>query len=377
MSSSSTPAIPVTLLCAYLHSRRRETRSTHEQHVAFMEAIHIRHLKPIPNTFLPQSRLSPSFPPPAVRFTNPAHTSLANDEKEFFRATHLSFTEFTLLHTYLHNSLLRSRKHSDTIPNHPTRLTTTDQLLLWLFYLCGDRTSQLIMHFDYLSASTIFRYIDHVSWCMNDILDECIRWPTPEERRSLYGMMSVHEHAIAVLDGTHCRLQAPGEYNNIFFSGYKHMHSQNYLVCVDYMGMITYVQGPYQGRPNDRDCYNNCLLSEKSAEYLSEDEQILADGGFVGGPGLLVPIHKDTYNQPMDEDARQGMMNYNKEFTANRLIVEDVFGWLKERACVLNTAWARRVNKQGPVFKAACKLHNFIRMMRIDYALQQCDPAPD
>ena len=91
----------------------------------------------------------------------------------------------------------------------------------------------------------------------------------------------------------------------------------------------------------------------------------------MGGPGLLVPIHQDTYSQPMDEQAREGMMDYNQEFTANRLIVEDVFGWLKERACVLNRAWARHRDRQGPIFNAACKLHNFSRMIRIDYALQR------
>ena len=204
---------------------------------------------------------------------------------------------------------------------------------------------------------------------MNEMLDECIAWPSPEERQSLYGMMSVHQHAIAVLDGTHCRLQAPKDCNNLFFSGYKHMHTQNYLVCVDYLGMVRYVEGPWEGRPNDRACYNECKLNTQQAEFVSGDEKILADGGFVGGPGLLVPIHQDTYSQPLTERARQGMMNYNEEFTANRLIVEDVFGWLKERACVLNSAWARHREKQETVFYAACKLHNFTRMIRIDYAL--------
>ena len=371
MASLPDSTASVELLYTYIQSRRRPVLSTHEHHVAFMEATHLRHLSPIPDSFLLRCGLSPSYPPPAVRFTSAAHTALASVEEEFFRATHLNFTEFTLLHTYLHTSLLRSRKHTDTHPGRSTRLTTADQLLLWLFYLCGDRTSQLIIHFGYLNQSTIFRYIDHVTWCMNDMLDECIAWPTAEEKQSLYGMMSVHQHAIAVLDGTHCRLQAPRDCNNLFFSGYKHMHTQNYLVCVDYLGMVRYIEGPWEGRPNDRACYNECKLSKQQAEFLSGEERILADGGFVGGPGLLVPIHQDTYSQPMDEQAREGMMDYNQEFTANRLIVEDVFGWLKERACVLNRAWARHRDRQGPIFYAACKLHNFSRMIRIDYALQR------
>ena len=125
-----------------------------------------------------------------------------------------------------------------------------------------------------------------------------------EEEQRLYGMMSVHEHAIAVLDGTHCRLQAPQDANNLFFSGYKHMHSQNYLVCVDYLGMVRHVEGPSEGRLNDRACYNECKLSLQQTEFLSGDQRVLADGGFVGGPSVLVPIHQDTYSQPMEEHAR-------------------------------------------------------------------------
>jgi len=371
MSSPTEHRFPLHLLYSYIHSHHRQALSTHEHHVAFMEAAHLRHLLPVPDSFLAQCRLAPSFPPPAVRFTNPAHVTLASEEKEFFRATHLNFTEFTLLHTYLHARLLRSRKNPDVVPRHPQSLTTADQLLLWLFFLCGDRTSQLTLHFASLHPTTIFRFVDHVSRCVNEVLGECVAWPTPEEKQSLYGMMSVHERAIAVLDGTHCRLEAPQDCNNLFFSGYKHMHSQNYLVCVDYLGMVRYIEGPWEGRPNDRACYNESKLSVEQAEFVSGDEQILADGGFVGGAGLLVPIHQDTLNNKQSEEARRGMQNYNEEFTANRLIVEDVFGWLKERACVLNKAWKRHRDRQGPTFYAACKLHNFLRMIRIDYALQQ------
>ena len=371
-------AIPIVLLYAYWHQRRRAELTSHEQNVANIEAIHIRHLQHAPDSFLSQCRLTPTFPPPIVRFSNQAHIMLATDEEEFRRATYLSVAEFTLFHTYLHHKLLSSHNHhpstSEHLHNMPTELTTADQLLLWLFHLCGDRTSQLIMHFQGLQPSTIFRYLDHVSWCINEALDECIAWPTASEREALYGMMSVHEHAVAVLDGTHCEVQAPTHLDNLHYSGYKHKHTQNYLCYVDYMGMVIKVEGPWAGRPNDRACYNISDFKRNQSNFLTGDEQVLADGGFIGGPGLLVPIHADTYDQPgLDEQARHGMMKYNEEFTANRLIVEDVFGWLKARACIFSQPWARKLDKQGALFKAACRLHNFARLIRIDYALHRYD----
>ena len=287
----------------------------------------------------------------------------------------MSLAEFTLLHTYLHDSLLQTRTHRKTESPHlhpmPTHLTTSDQLLLWLFHLAADRTSQLALYFGHLHPSTILRYIDHVSYCINDVLATSISWPTASERLLLHGMMSVNGSAVAVLDGTHCQVQAPSEYNNTYYSGYKHKHTQNYLVCVNYMGMILSVDGPHPGRMNDRAVYNLSDLCLNPGKYLSGDEVILADGGFIGGPGLSVPIHMDTYNRATDESTRRVMMEFNNEFTANRLIVEDVFGWLKSRACVLDKAYARDLDKQADIFNAACKLHNFARMIRIDYALQQ------
>ena len=67
---------------------------------------------------------------------------------------------------------------------------------------------------------------------------------------------------------------------------------------------------------------------------------------------------------------------FSTEFTANRLIVEDVFGWLKDRACVLSTSrdWARRLEKQDDMFRAAAKLHNFARQLRSSYALYTLAP---
>ena len=360
---------------AWLASRACRQPTIHENNVACLEANHIRRLNPVPDAALARCGLTPSFPLHPVRFSSSIHTEFATKPDEFYRGTHLSTAEFNLLHTYLHDSLQQSRNHVETSSPHlhlmPTRLTTSDQLLLWLFYLAGDRTSTLSIYFDHLHPTTIFRIIDHVTYCINHVLRTSISWPSERERQLLHGMMSVNERAVAVLDGTHCQVQAPDELNNVYYSGYKHKHTQNYLACVNYLGMILSVDGPHPGRMNDRAVYNLSDLSINIGQYLSEGEVILADGGFIGGEGLSVPIHQDTYDRMTDTETRRIMLNHNKEFTANRLIVEDVFGWLKARACVLDRAWPRHLEKQADIFNAACKLHNFVRMIRLDYGMQQ------
>ena len=374
MSSAESSAEPPVPLILHLINRRHPQLSGHDRTLALLDAAHIRVLQHVPTASVASSGLYPSVPPPPIHFSSAAHQHLLTDDAAFFATAHLSVAEFTLLHVHVQQRLSGSRNHSNSNSPHlhpmPTTLTTADQLLLWLNHCLGDRISQLSVLFSSLHRSTIFRTIDHVSRCINEALDDIISWPNSEERERLHGMMSVCRTAVAVLDGTHCPIQAPCHLSNTYFSGYKHKHTQNYLVCVNYLGMIVLVEGPYPGRDNDRKVYTSSNLYQNRADYLNDDENILADGGFIGGEGLLVPIHATSIDAVNDDRARQVLTEYNREFTANRLIVEDVFGWLKERACILNTAWERRLDKQATAFKAACRVHNFTRLVRIDHAMQ-------
>ena len=231
MSSTSDSTFFATIVPAYQSVRDRLQRTSHERNAAFLESHHLRTLNPTPITAVASSSLLPSFASPLITFSSPLHHQLAESAAEFLAAAHVSFAEFTLLHTYLHPSLIRSHNHADTSPGHvhlmPTALTSADQLLLWLFHLAGDRAITLQLQFGHHHPSTIFRYIDHVNFCVNAALSTSISWPTAEERQMRYGMMSVCRTAVAVLDGTHCPVQAPAQYNNVYYSGYKCKHTQN------------------------------------------------------------------------------------------------------------------------------------------------------
>ena len=369
--------LPIPLLLQYRAFRQRSRPTDHERNVALLDAARIRHLPPVPAAYVGQTHLSPASPPPAIHFSSADHQAAFSREDEFFATATLSTTEFTLLHAHVFQTLRTSRTPSHSTSPHvhpmPTELSTSDQLLLWLCFCCGDRNASLSLHFNHLHRTTIYRYIDHVTFCINDALNELIQWPSSAERQQWHGRMSVCTGAVAVLDGTHCPIQAPVHYNNQYYSGYKCKHTQNYLVCVNYFGLVLSIDGPHIGRNNDRDDYTMSDLFNNVDKYLASDEYILADGGFMDGPQLLVPIHKTVIDKQTDADGRAGMEAYNAEFTANRLIVEDVFGWLKGRAHVLHTEWARQVEKQADIFNAACRVHNFRRILRIDHALQQSD----
>ena len=243
-----------------------------------------------------------------------------------------------------------------------------EQLLLWLRHIKGDTNASLAVLFGGIDVTTVSRYVDHVTACVNSELDHMIEWPSAEERRRLQGVWEAYPMAVAVLDGTHCKVDKPANDPDPLYSGYKCAHTYNYLCCVDFMGVILSVEGPFDGRPNDRSVWNQSHLGQHSAEYLSEDERILADGGFVGGGVLITPIHQ-TVIDSVEEADREVLRRVNRRFTSCRIIVEDVFEWLKARAHILNEVYHHSLAKQGPLFLAACRLHNFVRINRIDHAI--------
>ncbi len=101
---------------------------------------------------------------------------------------------------------------------------------------------------------------------------------------------------------------------------------------------------------------------------MSESEVILADGGFIGGEPLLTPIHADIIKRAESEGERDMLMNFNDELTEGRVLVEDVFGWLKARARILDGRFPRKRERQADVFIATCCVYNFVRLLRMDFA---------
>ena len=77
------------------------------------------------------------------------------------------------------------------------------------------------------------------------------------------------------------------------------------------------MEGPFAGRMNDRACYDSSELGQHYERFLSEGERILADGGFVGGHPLLVPIHQTVIQRQEDEERKERMQAVNEEVKDN------------------------------------------------------------
>jgi hypothetical protein len=303
--------------------------------------------------------------------SRPLLLDLFTSDSKFFAAYDLSLAEFLLFHAELEEDLSLTRE-TDQSPSHPsshirTLLTTGEQLLLWLTWIKSTPTTAIQLIFGPMTPATEFHILDHVTRCINSKLGHLICWPTAEQRRQLCGYLAVCDKAFAILDGTHCEIQKPTHNQRASYSGNKKKWTQNFLVCVDAWGFVIRIDGPFPGAMNDRGCWNQTELALTPSQFVSEGERILADGGFMGGEPLLVPLDVKDMTLARDEKEKEFFEWFNEDLTEGRILVEDVFGWLKGRAKVLGTKWERSVKRQGPMFNAICAMHNFVRWRRVTW----------
>lgn len=364
--------IECTIICLLLSIIKRPL-TEEEENKLVLEEIGLLHLQPV-------SDLAQQLTHHIDRSLSTNHYTqnaslipLFNDPSKFYHTTRITITEFIFIHDALFDTIISNRNNHqsssyDSQHSHP-RLTPAEQLLLWMCHVVGSPTPMLELIFSHLNYSTIHRYADHITWCINTRWEHMIQWPDADERLALHGTLSLCDNAIAVLDGTHCPLNKLSYDEEKYYSAYKGYHSQNFLVAVNPFAMIIYVDGPYPGRRNDRGVYNQSELGRNPSNFVSPNELIIADGGFIGGAPLICPIHVDSIKDEPDEVKRLQMVEFNGELSASRVLVEDVFSWIKSRARVLATRFSRKKETQAAIMFAACRYYNFVRMNRIRYAL--------
>lgn len=347
--------------------------SPHQLNIQTLNDMNLINLQSVPDLTAPLNLGSAQSSSVISSINIPQLRQLFSDPVKFYQHTRFTVTEFTQLHSQLEERLRLTRRTKNSHSHQSkhmvrVKLTIAEQLFLWTMSINGTRITDLELIFAHLSYMTISRYCDHVTDVINSCFAHYIKWPSPEERRASYGMFSVHDKIIAVLDGTHCEIERPLHNEQSFWSGHKHLHTQNYLVAVNPLGVIIFVSQPYPGSWNDRGCYNISRIATHPSQFVSDGELILADGGFMGGYPLMVPLHKSIIDETKTTAERNEMLDHNIELSENRILVEDSFSWLKHTARVLEQRFTRERHTQGQIFHAACCWYNALRLLRIDYA---------
>lgn len=301
----------------------------------------------------------------------PAQTQVAlawRSPREFFRLTRLKPSEFYHLYTKLFRHIIASRK-SLLLDRKPSQLHVNqkvhpaDQLLVWLLASDGNDSSLIAITFGHINRRTIDRYADHITEAVNQVFADEVYWPDADERIQSYGQFACCRTAVALLDGTHCRIRVPFHEEAAYYSGYKKYHTQNYFIAVDAFGFILYTSDAFKGRSNDRGAFNSTPFAQNNCPLLSDGEFIIVDGGFPGEGQLLQP-HTLPQLRAADEATRREMVTYNEELTLDRSLVEHRIHTLKERAQALTQRYARSRENQQKLFHAAARIVNRVLNLR-------------
>jgi len=297
--------------------------------------------------------------------------------EDFYEHTRLTSTEFLILYQELRPYIIKPRDADLTKEygeEHYARyvhrkLHPIDELLLWLYYVDGNKATVLSFLFD-IDRTSVFVTTDHLTRVMNEVWEEEVRWPSKEERKEKYGFFSVHEKAVGCIDGTHCRIDVPAnaEDEDSCCSGYKHYHSQNFLLCCDAFGFIIHIAGPFSGGMNDKQCFVASDFMNADLHMLEEGEKRITDGGFSGYPMNIHPFDAKQLAEAEETD-RAKMVSWNEEIVLNRSLNEHVNHQLKARAQALAGKWSGSMVRQRDVFLVTARFANRVKRLRMEYRL--------
>ena len=329
----------------------------------------------VPDTVMP-SVLDPSgHTDPGSLVHHTAFENVLHDGRRFKDSYGMTVAEFVILHARLSPGILGVRHHSsgggiDHAHSH-TRLTSAEQLLVWLEYIKGARNATQRLYSGGIDRTTVDRYVDHVTRAINYMWEHLVEWPDASVRADLQDSFGVAAGVIGVLDGTHCQISRPTHNARLYCAGQKKIYSQNYLVAVNVLGVVMYIAGPYPGSVNDRTAWRECALYAERESLFAADQCLLADGGFVGGRHLLCPYHVFDIRAAPTEEHRQLMIQFNNEISRDRTLVEDAFAWIKQAAPILGMRYKRHHTRQSEALFAVCRWWNALRMLRAEYAIGQ------
>lgn len=150
----------------------------------------------------------------------------------------------------------------------------------------------------------------------------------------------IFEDAFMAIDATACRIQRPRDNatQRLFYSGKHKAHVQKWEIGVRLTdGKICWVSKEYRGPVHDSRMFREGGL----LNFLIPGEKVLGDKGYQGMPEVISP-HRGR-------DLEETELLFNQILSSERIIVERVFGRMKEFHCLKNS-WRASLEKQNWAF---------------------------
>jgi hypothetical protein len=194
-----------------------------------------------------------------------------------------------------------------------------------------------IFHRSFAALSTIFLHmvaLIHENW-KHILLFDHVRL-TPEFLERCVAAVNAkgghQRNCWSFIDGTHMKICRPGQEQQEFYSGHKHIHSLKYHAITSPDGMVVHFGGPFPGRRHDA----RMLTDSRIREYLAvhavnrhgERLVVYGDEGYGRGVEVTAPFRGN--------DLTEEQSDYNESMRRPRLAAEWGFAFISNNWCFLN-----------------------------------------
>lgn len=276
--------------------------------------------------------------------TNPVEVYNDSDLYSKFRLTRHAILELT--------DILHDEIAAPTLRNHP--IPPVLQVCTALRYYATGTFQAVCADLSDISQPSVSRIVHRVSDAVvRVLLPEVVKFPSNQDTprvqhdfRNIAGFPGV----VGIVDGTHIKIQAPTEHEEVFVCR-KMYHSINVQVVCDAKMYITDLVVRHPGNTHDARIWRESALGEQFATRQHRGV-ILGDSGYPCLPWLMTPLGNPT---------TRAEERYNSALTHTRRLIENVIGVWKRRFHCLHDELRLSPNKACKVIAATAAIHNFAK----------------
>jgi hypothetical protein len=207
-----------------------------------------------------------------------------------------------------------------------------------------------------ISQGTVCLYCDRVSKAIKNLRDRVVVWPQNADRSAIisgFQEMAGFPGVVGAIDGTHINLWcAPtAKDKDVYFSRH-HRYAIHLQAICDHRGLFISYDIGWPGSVHDAKVYRNSRFFCLEAKTLTYNQHIIADSAYPISV-FCMPAFRDSTNIP-------GQKKYNCRHVKTRVVVEQLFGRLKNRFQLLRALRVKDIGIGVDYIECACILHNYL-----------------
>ena len=252
------------------------------------------------------------------------------DDLEFFQNLRISKDCFEFLIEKIGQGL-QSRISSQQGGREPISVRKT--LYIGLTYLCNNSCYREISQDFDVTRSKAHAAVSFFIKELVSLHKEVIRWPsTPQEfvlEEAEFLQLSQISGTIGAIDGCHIKIKASDRQQKAYLNR-NHYHSVNLMAVCNSQMRFTFISAGSPGSLHDQrvlqlsPLWSKIESTEANNLFPSGHYHILGDSAFKLMENLMVP-YKDHGSLTVQQT------QFNTELSQARRLVENSFGWLKNR----------------------------------------------